>query len=194
MTGRKYKPCATMVLDKGLNYITSTPGILKIFEFIFLLVSLACITGFMKPLNNIRGTWNFFLFSIAVTWVLTMVSFLFFTLGGHKKFPSMNWVLAIAIIYFIFTILLLIASGILADNARSYKVSGLCDTWKAGNKDIECNILVVAVIFAFAAFVMYSLDTLFHFWLSIVAEPDASDEETAEIEPKDESQTTNGAL
>jgi hypothetical protein len=51
-----------------------------------------------------------------------------------------------AIVYFIFTVLLLIAAGILADNTRSYKVSGLCDSWKSVSGDIECNNLVVAVV------------------------------------------------
>jgi hypothetical protein len=32
----KFKPCATMEIGKGLYYITSTPGILKIFEFVSL--------------------------------------------------------------------------------------------------------------------------------------------------------------
>lgn len=51
-----------------------------------------------------------------------------------------------AIVYFIFTVMLLIASGILADNARSYKISGLCDSWESVSGDIECNNLVVAVV------------------------------------------------
>ena len=42
--------------------------------------------------------------------------------------------------------MLLIASGILADNTRSYKASGLCDSWKAVTRSIECNNLVVAVV------------------------------------------------
>ncbi|CAB4014052.1 MARVEL domain-containing 1 [Paramuricea clavata] len=180
-----------MEIGKGLYYITSTPGILKIFEFVALLISLSCIGGFINTLNNSRGTWNFFMFSVAATWILTMISFLFFTLGAHQKFPSINWILAMAIIYFIFTVMLLIASGILANNARSYKISGLCDSWESVSGDIECNNLVVAVIFAFVAFVLYSLDTLFHFWLSIVIEPDASEDETAEMEPK-EQQSPNG--
>ena len=176
-----------MEIGKGFDYITSTPGILKIFEFVALLISLACIGGFLSTLNNSRGTWNFFLFCVSATWALTMVSFLFFTLGGHKKLTAVNWVLAMAIIYFIFTVLLLISASILADNTRSYKMSGLCDSWRAVTGDIECNNLVVAVIFAFAAFVLYSLDTIFHFWLNVVFEPGASEDETAEMEPKEQS-------
>lgn len=51
-----------------------------------------------------------------------------------------------AIIYFIFTVMLLVAAGILADNTRSYKTSGLCDSWKFVRGDIECNHLVVSVV------------------------------------------------
>ena len=51
-----------------------------------------------------------------------------------------------AIIDVIFTVMLLISAGILADNTRSYKASGLCDSWKSVHKDIECNNLVVAVV------------------------------------------------
>ncbi|XP_046843544.1 uncharacterized protein LOC124437615 [Xenia sp. Carnegie-2017] len=125
---------------------------------------------------------EFFVFCVACTWIFTIVSFLFFTVGGHKILHQVNWVLAMAIIYVIFTVMLLISAGILADNTKSYKASGLCDSWKSVHKDIECNNLVVAVVFAFTAFILYIVDSSFHFWLSVVATDSGNELETAEME------------
>ena len=46
----------------------------------------------------------------------------------------------------IFSLLQLIASSIIADNARNYKDSGICDGWRAVSGAIDCNNLVVAAV------------------------------------------------
>lgn len=61
---------------------------------------MSCIGGFINTLNNSRGTWNFFLFSVAATWFVTMIAFLFFTLGAHKNCSSVNWALVVSFISF----------------------------------------------------------------------------------------------
>lgn len=179
---RKYE---TMEIGEGLEYIKSTPGVLKLFEFVALLISISCMGGFVNTMHNSKGTWNFFLFMVAASWILTVTVFLFFTLGVHRKLlSSINWALVVGIVFLIFTVLLLIAAAILADNTRNYKVSGMCDAWASVSGDIDCNNLIVSVIFGFIAFVLYSLDTLLHFWISVFAETgDVPSEETAEIKP-----------
>lgn len=170
-------------ISKGFDYIKSTAGVLKIFELIALLISISCMSGFMNALSNSKGTWEFFLCTMVVSWILTAGVFFFFVFGLHERFTSVNWPLVVGIVFMIFSLLQLIASSIIADNARNYKDSGICDGWRAVSGAIDCNNLVVAAIFGFISFVLYVLDTLLHFWLSVVAERgNVISEETAEMD------------
>ena len=53
------------------------------------------MSGFVDTVNNSRGTWNFFLFAIVSSCIVTMATFFFFLLGFHEKFQAIDWPLLV---------------------------------------------------------------------------------------------------
>lgn len=106
----------TITFNKA--YVVSIPGVLKIVEFILLLLafSIAADISFAY-----RGRMNFFLFVTITSWLLVIAWFVLFTFNLQTKINlSINWNITLLIFAAVVAFLLLISSALLADDVRKF--------------------------------------------------------------------------
>lgn len=103
----------TITFNKA--YVVSIPGVLKIVEFILLMLafSIAADINFKN-----RGM-SFFLFVTITSWLLVIAWFVLFTFNLHTKINlNINWNITLLIFAAVVAFLLLISSALLADDVR----------------------------------------------------------------------------
>ncbi|XP_057291332.1 uncharacterized protein LOC130613969 [Hydractinia symbiolongicarpus] len=146
-------------LDTG--YATSCFGILKIIEFICLLIGWACLVDATKG-RGWRGyryrrssRENFFLGVNIAAWVFVIIWFClyFFMLCGHFSFN--NKMLIFAIIHLIWFLLLLISGALLTDDVVTY-----CGGWNG------CEVYEVAAAFGLISALIFLIDAIYHWKMS----------------------------
>lgn len=107
----------TITFNKA--YVVSIPGVLKIVEFILLLLafSIAADISFAY-----WGRMSFFLFVTITSWLLVIAWFVLFTFNLQTKINlSINWNITLLIFAAVVAFLLLISSALLADDVRKFK-------------------------------------------------------------------------
>ncbi|CAB4014053.1 pre-mRNA-splicing factor CWC25 homolog, partial [Paramuricea clavata] len=114
-------------IGKGLDYVKSIPCILKIVEIVVLLIAFALVGHFLNEIPNgyfsyfgKKGNLEFFLFATIVGWMISIAFLVIFVIGIHEKISALPWPLVVAIVSAVWTILLLIASALLAAAAKDY--------------------------------------------------------------------------
>lgn len=151
-------------LDTG--YATSCFGILKIIEFICLLIGWACLVDATKG-RGWRGhryrrssRENFFLGVNIAAWVFVIIWFClyFFMLCGHFSFN--NKMLIFAIIHLIWFLLLLISGALLTDDVVT----------NCGG----CEVYEVAAAFGLISALIFLIDAIYHWKMSTSSATGAS--------------------
>ncbi|CAB4027953.1 CKLF-like MARVEL transmembrane domain-containing 7 [Paramuricea clavata] len=153
-------------LGRGCDYFKSFPGILKIIEFIVLLIALGSVGYFFEKMgSNTSKTDNlkFFLFVIIVAWILVMAFWLNFVSGLYEKMSAINWPLVDAVVFAVWAVLLLISSALMADAVKYYEDSKFCALLEDANTKQQCEHLIVGTIFGFIAMVLFIVDSVIHF-------------------------------
>lgn len=104
----------TITFNKA--YVVSIPGVLKIVEFILLLLAFS-IAADINVAN--WGRMSFFLFVTITSWLLVIAWFVLFTFNLHTKINlNINWNITLLIFAAVVAFLLLISSALLADDVR----------------------------------------------------------------------------
>lgn len=104
----------TITFNKA--YVVSIPGVLKIVEFILLLLAFSIAADI--NLKN-WGRMSFFLFVTITSWLLVIAWFVLFTFNLHTKINlNINWNITLLIFAAVVAFLLLISSALLADDVR----------------------------------------------------------------------------
>lgn len=107
----------TITFNKA--YVVSIPGVLKIVEFILLLLAFS-IAADINVAN--WGRMSFFLFVTITSWLLVIAWFVLFTFNLHTKINlSINWNITLLIFAAVVAFLLLISSALLADYVRKFE-------------------------------------------------------------------------
>lgn len=174
---------------KGLDYLKSIPSILKIIEFVILLIAIGTVGYFLDKFPDIyfdyygkKGNLQFFMFVVVVSWLIVMALFVLFITGLHEKLTAINWTLVVVIISAVCAVLLLISSSLVADAARSYDkkkfpaLISICKAMDNGNTDAQCGQLIGGAVCGFIAMVLFAVDTAIHvrMFLTRSAAPQAS--------------------
>ncbi|XP_028392800.1 uncharacterized protein LOC114517316 [Dendronephthya gigantea] len=162
-------------IEKGLNYLKSIPFILKIIEFIVLLIAFALAGHFMnEAVTNFfatfgkKGNIEFFLFATIVGWLIAIVLPILFFIGIQEKVSAIPWTLVVAILSAVWAVLLIIASSLLAAAAKHYedkegiRGKSVCELLDDANEDSQCGQLIGGTILGFIATVLYAVDTIIH--------------------------------
>ena len=159
-------------LGKGCDYFKSLPGILKIIEFIVLLIALGSVGYFFEEMGSAtRKTDNlkFFLFVVIVAWILVIAFWLNFVSGLHEKMSAINWPLTHGVVFIVWAVLLLIASALLADAVKYYEDSHFCELLDRVDTKQQCEHLIVGTTFGFIAMVLFIVDAIIHFMMRRVS-------------------------
>lgn len=155
----------TITFNKA--YVVSIPGVLKIVEFILLLLafSIAADISFAY-----RGRMSFFLFVTITSWLLVIAWFVLFTFNLQTKINlSINWNITLLIFAAVVAFLLLISSALLADGVRKFESVPLGDVSANSIPDLvqdrkrNLDLLRAAVAFGFIAMFVFIGDAVVEF-------------------------------
>jgi len=133
-------------------YAQSCYGILKILEFICLLVCWACIIDVTSGYG--RHSRTSFLLGVSISaWIFVIIFFCcyLFMLCGHFSFNNKGLIFAIC--HFIWFVLLLISGALAADYIASYR---RCRT-------SYCDIYKVSCAFGLFSALLFLIDGVYHF-------------------------------
>ncbi|CAB4010327.1 ---NA--- [Paramuricea clavata] len=108
---------------------------------------------------------KFFLAATVVAWIIALLFFLIFVAGVHKKIDVFNWAMTAALIFILLAILVIVASGLLADTVKYYKDNGVCKALEFFEKDSRCKQLTAGTVCGFFAGVILLVDGIVHFKL-----------------------------
>lgn len=144
----------SIIINKA--YITSISGILKIMEFILLLLAFSIAADI-----NI-GNWgrmSFFLFVTITSWLFVIAWFVLFTFNLHTKINlSINWNLTLLIFAADVASFLLISSALLANDVRKFRGYS-----KSYTETSTLDSLQAAVAFGFIAMFVFIGDAVVEF-------------------------------
>lgn len=123
----------TITFNKA--YVVSIPGVLKIVEFILLLLAFS-IAADINVAN--WGRMSFFLFVTITSWLLVIAWFVLFTSNLHTKINlSINWNITLLIFAAVVAFLLLISSALLADDVRKFESVSFGDFSANSSPDLD---------------------------------------------------------
>lgn len=159
----------TITFNKA--YVVSIPGVLKIVEFILLLLAFS-IAADINVAN--WGRMSFFLFVTITSWLLVIAWFVLFTSNLHTKINlSINWNITLLIFAAVVAFLLLISSALLADDVRKFEsvpfgdvsANSIPDLDQGQDRDWNRNLdsLRAAVAFGFIAMFVFIGDAVVEF-------------------------------
>lgn len=152
----------TVTFNKA--YVVSIPGVLKIVEFILLLLafSIAADISFAY-----WGHMRFFLFVTITSWLLVIAWFVLFTFNLQTKINlSINWNITLLIFAAVVAFLLLISSALLADDVRKFEPGSYGDFSANSIPNLDRNwnrnldSLRAAVAFGFIAMFVFIGDAV----------------------------------
>ncbi|XP_028391852.1 uncharacterized protein LOC114516531 [Dendronephthya gigantea] len=174
-------------INDGAKYIKSVPSALKILEIVLLLVSIGFVgyfwdnwpgrdredgdSDFIKVLKKDTDEFTktdyikIFLGSTVVAGIVALLFFLIFVAGIHKKIKFLNWGKTAAVFFFLTAVLMLVASGLLANTLKYYKDHKVCDVLELFDLDSQCKQLTGGVVCGFIAGAVFLVDSIVHFKL-----------------------------
>lgn len=139
-------------------YIKSIRGILKIVEFILLLLAFAIAVGIRRDMEK-KGRMEFFLIVTILSWLFVIAWFVLFTFNLHKKInPTINWTITLLIFAAAVALFLLISSALLADDVKKFR--GYSTSFMAASTLVS---LRAAVAFGFIAMFVFIGDFVVEF-------------------------------
>jgi len=145
-----------------LGYIKSPPGILKIAEFVLLLIAFACLGDTNAFYHN--SAYHFAMFIMVTLWLLVIGLFILFLLQLHLKI-NLPWVIVLMVFHAVGSFALLISSSLIADDATDHHdvadntiLKGWCEV------NNVCALYDAATAFGFFSMIAFILDTAFYIW------------------------------
>lgn len=143
----------------NVGYPKSAPGILKILEFLTLVVAFACLADCCRGLESwwsgkYSDYYKLFIGSTVSAWLLVIIIFLlyFFCVVSRLNAP---WTVLVLVFNLVFGILIFVASALMAVYADD--ISGSAK----GSKHFD--LVIVAVVFGFISAVLLLIDAFVHF-------------------------------
>ncbi|XP_028392849.1 uncharacterized protein LOC114517353 [Dendronephthya gigantea] len=181
-------------IEKGLDYVKSIPFVLKITEFVVLLIAFSLAGHFLNTMDSNffvlygkKGSIDFFLFVTIVGWLISIVFPILFIFGIQEKFLLENhWTLIVAVVSGVWALLLLTASAVLAMTAKKYDdedeevrrsgyffftVHSACKLLNKNNSNATCGHLIGGAVFGIIAALLFAGDTIVHAYMYLKGRP-----------------------
>ncbi|XP_031569511.1 uncharacterized protein LOC116304007 [Actinia tenebrosa] len=170
MDDNAHRPPGAVRGNECLNtsYVVSLPGIIKIGEFILLLVAFASLTGFTSSHSDrlYGGRYDFFYFATITSWLIVLVIFLLFASNLNHRL-DFNWNIVLMVYSVVTAVLLLLTSALVLDAVLFYRSHrehlkstqdyvGFCTVEKCAN-------IEAAGAFGILATVLFIADAVFFF-------------------------------
>ncbi|CAB3991816.1 uncharacterized protein LOC110248790 [Paramuricea clavata] len=153
-------------VGKGLAYVKSLGGLLKMVELVFLAIAAGAVGYFYKEGSDgdyeKKDRIKFFLAAVGIAAVVVIVFFMIFLTGIHKK-VKIVWTKTATGVFFLMGILLLVASAMLAEAYKSYKDDNFCDLLDLGGTKSQCKQLLIGVVCGLISAVVFVVDAVVHF-------------------------------
>ncbi|XP_022778432.1 uncharacterized protein LOC111319989 [Stylophora pistillata] len=140
-------------------YIKSIRGILKIVEFILLLLAFAIAVGIRKDMEK-KGGMEFFLIVTILSWLFVIAWFVLFTFNLHKRInlKEKHWNITLLIFAAAVAFFLLISSAFLGDDVKKFR--GYSTSFMGASTLVS---LRAAVAFGFIAMFVFIGDVVVEF-------------------------------
>lgn len=152
--------------ESGFQYLKSPAGILKILEFIVLLIAIGAVGYFLKELTGDYKKKEYIEFFLAVAVVAGSLAIFFFVMfisGLIKKLKAIKWPLTVTILFSIVAIVLLVASSLLAHTVKYYDDNSFCKLLEIVDEKAQCKFLTVGTVCGFIAAALLIADAIVHF-------------------------------
>ncbi|CAB4010328.1 predicted protein [Paramuricea clavata] len=156
-------------INGGVQYLKSAPGVLKILEIILQLACVGSVGYFWDHWawkDLVKNDYiKVFLWSTAASGIITLLFFLIFLIGLHKKIKFLNWAKIAAAIFILLASLLFVVSGLLANTLIYYKDKEHCNALELSDADSQCKQLTAGIVCGFFAGAILLVDGIVHFKL-----------------------------